>query len=255
MQIRNPSHAGIVVGFVLFGLVGISLRASTNQDKPTYRITGSEATLDGTISFAGTAPEAKRIDMSADPMCETLNPDSTIDWGVVVTNNKLADVLVYVRGEHLNAYSFDAPSPYVTLDHRRCRYTPHVLGMQTLQTLKIVNSDTTTHNTHATPKSNPDRNQSQPPSAADLEYRFTLPELFIPMKCNQHPWERAVVAVFSHPFFSVTSTDGSYKISGLPPGQYTVAAWHEELGEQTVDLFLTGNEGRTLDFTFRASKH
>jgi hypothetical protein len=51
----------------------------------------------------------------------------------------------------------------------------------------------------------------------------------------------------------VSSTDGSYKISGLPPGQYTVVAWHEKLGEQTIGVFLAGSEQKNLDFTFKAS--
>ncbi len=61
--------------------------------------------------------------------------------------------------------------------------------------------------------------------------------------------------MFSHPFFSVSGKDGSYKISGLPPGQYTVVAWHERLGEQTVDVFLAGSEQKNLDFAFKASDH
>lgn len=243
-----------IIGLIMFGLVGFSFRASTGQEKPTYKLTGSEATLAGTVSFVGRPPEPKRVDMSADPICETLNPDSLIDWGVVVTNDRLRDVLVYVRGQHLDVYSFEASSPYVTLEHRRCRYLPHVLGIQTQQTLKILNNDETMHNTHAVAKVNPDWNQTQVPGSA-LQHRFALPEILFPMKCNQHPWERAVVAVFPHPFFSVSGTDGSYKISGLPPGQYTIVAWHELLGEQTVDVFLAGSEQRTLDFTFKASGH
>jgi len=96
--------------------------------------------------------------------------------------------------------------------------------MQTQQTLKIVNSDPATHNDHPTPKNNLEWNQSQPPGAAALEQRFGWPELFIPIKDNQHPWGKAYAAVFSHPFFSVSDKDGSYKISGLPPGQYSVVA-------------------------------
>src|SRR2546425_4333064 len=237
MRFRTSRRTiGIVLGIASLILVSISLDTATTQDKPIYKPTGSEGTIVGTISFVGTSPKPLRIDTSADPICETVNPNQTSDW-VVVTNQKLTNVVVYVRSEWLNVYSFDDPSPEVTLEHRGCRYVPHVLGVQTQQTLKIFNSDPTTQNTHAMPKNNPDWNQSQPPGAAALELRFAKPELFVPMKDNQHPWEKAYVGVFSHPFFSVSGTDGSYRISGLPPGQYTVVAWHEKLGEQTVDVF------------------
>jgi hypothetical protein len=253
MQSINLAKLAILLA-IASCLVGVSFSAELNQDKPIYKPTGGEATLMGTISFAGRPPEPLRIDTSADSVCEKLNPDLLTDW-VVVTKQKLANVVVYVRGDMLNWFSFDAPSSDVTLEHKDCRYVPHVLGMQTQQTLKIINSDATTHNTHLTPKNNPEWNQSQPPRSTALEKRFASPELFIPFKDNQHPWEKAYVGVFSHPFFSVSGTDGTYKISGLPPGQYTVVAWHEKLGEQTVDLFLAGSEQRNLDFTFKASAH
>jgi hypothetical protein len=252
---RSINSAKLVIRLAIaFSLVGVSFSAATHQDKPLYKPTGGEAALMGTINFAGTPPKPLLIDTSADPICEKVNPDQTTDW-IVVTDHRLANAVIYVRGESLDAYSFDVPFPEVTLEHKGCQYVPHVLGMQINQTLKILNNDPTTQNTHATPKNNPDWNQSQPPGAAAIELRFRSPELFVPMKDNQHPWEKAYVGVFSHPFFSVSGSDGSYRISGLPPGQYTVVAWHEKLGEQTVDLFLAGSEQRNLDFTFKASDH
>jgi hypothetical protein len=252
MRSINSAKLAVLLAIPLC-LVGVSFSAAMPQDKPTYKNTGSEAILMGTISFTGTPPKPVRIDTSSDPICEKANPDLTTDW-VIVTNKRLANVVVYVRGELLNSYSFDAPSPDVTLEHKGCRYEPHILGMQTQQTLRIVNSDPTTHNTHPSPKNNRQWNQSQPPGAAALEQRFASPELFIPIRDNQHPWEKAYVGVFSHPFFSVSGTDGSYKISGLPPGQYTVVAWHERLGEQTLEVFLGYNEQKNLDFTFKESE-
>jgi hypothetical protein len=251
---RSINSLKLVVFLVIpLCLVGASFSAAPPQDKPMYKPTGGEATLVGTISFVGKPPEPFRIDTSADPVCEKFDPLMT-DW-VIVKNHKLANVVIYIRGEFLNSYSFEAPSPEVTLEHKGCRYLPHVLGMQTQQTLKIVNSDATTHNTHPRPKNNREWNQSQPPGVVALEQRFAWPELFIPFRDNQHPWENAYVGVFSHPFFSVSAINGSYKLSGIPPGHYTVVAWHEKLGEQMVDLFLAGCEQRNLDFTFKAANH
>jgi hypothetical protein len=243
----------ILLALGVLVLAGASVRNAATQEKPNYRTTGSEGTIVGTISFAGTPAKPLRIDTSADPVCTSLSPVLTTDW-VVVKDHKLANVFVYVRGEHLNLYSFEPSSPIVVLEHKGCRYEPHVFGMQTQQTLRVLNDDNTTHNTHPTPKNNREWNQSQAAGAV-IEQRFAWPELFIPIRDNQHPWEKAYVGVLSHPFFSVSATDGTYKISGLPPGQYTVVAWHERLGEQTVDVFLAGSEQKTLDFTFKASDH
>jgi hypothetical protein len=254
MRIRNSLRVGILLAGGILVLIAASLSSARIQEKPIYRATGSEGTIVGTISFIGKPPQPLQIDTSADPVCGTINPNPTTDW-VVVQDHKLANVVVYLRNESLNMYSFDAASPDVTIEHKGCRYVPHVLGMQTQQTLKVLNSDPTFHNTHPTPKNNDEWNQSQPPGAAVLEKRFASAELVIPIKDNQHPWEKAYVGVFSHPFFAVSSTDGTYKISGVPPGQYTVVAWHERLGEQTLDVFVAGSEQKTLDFTFKASDH
>ena len=243
---------GILPGIGILLLVAASLHIGTTQEKPIYKPTGSEGSITGVISFVGSPPKLLRIDTSADPICQILNPDLTTD-SVVVTDDKLANVVVYLRGEFLNQYSFEAPSSDVTLEHKGCQYVPHVLGMQVQQTLKVLNSDPTTHSTYPAPKNNPEWNQTQPQGAAAIEQRFLWPELFIPLKDNHHPWEKAYIGVFSHPFFSVSGRDGTYKITGVPLGQYTVVAWHERLGEQTVDLFLARSEQKAIDFAFKKS--
>jgi len=249
--VRN-AYPIIVLTTLITILSTVYLKSATGQNKPIYKPTGEEASLVGTISFAGVPPEPRQIDMSADPICETVNPESATlpTEDVIVTDGKLANVFIYVRAaDPLDAYSFDAPSTEVTLEHKGCRYVPHMLGLQTEQTLKILNSDPTTHNTHPTPKNNREWNQSQMPGAV-IEQRFASPELFIPIRDNQHPWERAYVGVFSHPFFAVSNKDGGYRIAGLPPGQYTIVAWHEKYGEQKIDISVGSREQRTLDFTF-----
>ena len=114
--------------------------------------------------------------------------------------------------------------------------------MRAGQVLTVLNSDPTTHNTHPTPRSNPDWNQSQPFGGTPLTVSFRHSELFIPFKDNQHPWEKAYVGVFDHPFFAISDEFGNYRIEGLPPGQYTVVAWHESLREKTVELTFVAGE-------------
>ena len=222
-----------------------------NQTKPIYQPTGGEGTITGKISFEGEPPQPKRIDGSADPVCEAANPELFTE-DVIVTAGKLANVFVYVRaGDTLEWYTFEAAQPEVSLAHHGCQMVPHILGMQTQQVLKMANDDATTHNTHFIPKSNPDWNQSQPQNAAPLEIKFKVPEALIPVKDNQHPWEKAYVGVLSHPFFAVSARDGSYRIVGLPPGQYTVVAWHERFGEQTAEVSIGVSEKKELNFTFK----
>jgi hypothetical protein len=83
-----------------------------------------------------------------------------------------------------------------------------------------------------------------------LTKRFTLSEIPIPFKDNQHPWKKAYVAVFAHPFFAVSDNQGAFTIEGLPPGNYTIAAWHEEFGEKTFEIAIYPGSQQSLDINF-----
>jgi hypothetical protein len=72
---------------------------------------------------------------------------------------------------------------------------------------------------------------------------------------DDRPWPRAYLAVFDHPYFAVTKPDGTFTIDGVPPGKYTLVAWHERTkrADQLVDVAANGAvktnvvlEGRTV---------
>ena len=204
------------------------------------------ASVSGTVSLAGTAPKAAKIDMSQDPACKGPNTAET----VVADGSKLANVFVYVK-EGLGNRTFDLPHDAVTIDQSGCKYHPHVLGVMAGQTLKIVNSDPTTHNIHPTPADNREWNESQPPQSPALEKTFAREEIMLPVKCNQHPWMKMYVNVVKTPFYAVTGPDGKFEIKGLPPGEYTLAFVHEKLGEQDQKVTLSAKESKTLDLSFK----
>jgi len=220
--------------------------------KKPYAASGYE-TLSGTITFSGERPKPRSIDSSPDPICREINPNLSTEYAEG-DKGRLANVLVYVESESLQTYNFERPSAPVVLEHRGCSYLPRVLGIQVGQPLVILNSDTTMHNTHPQPQKNPEWNQTQPPGTPPLVHTFKRPEKLIPFKCNQHPWEKAFLAVFDHPFFALSDQRGTFRIQGLPPGQYKVVAWHERFGEKTIDITFLPGEARDLTFDFAAAE-
>jgi len=204
------------------------------------------ASVSGTVKLDGAAPKAAKIDMSQDPACKGTN----MAENVVAANGDLANVFVYVK-EGLGNRTFDVPKDAITLDQSGCKYHPHVMGVMAGQTVKIVNSDPTTHNIHPTPKDNREWNESQPPQAAPLEKTFASEEIMLPVKCNQHPWMRMFVNVTKNPFYAVTGPDGKFEIKGLPPGDYTIAFVQEKLGEQDMKVTLAAKDSKTVDVTFK----
>ena len=223
-----------------------------------YASKGDEGTVTGKVSYTGTAPEGKKIDTSADAACTSKSPDlKTEEW--VVKDGKVANTFVYIKdgtladGTKIGDYTFEAPKTPATLDQNGCHYKPHVMGVVAKQDITITNSDPTTHNIHFTPKNNPDWNQQQSNGAAAMTHKLSVAEILVPVKCNQHPWMKAYVGVLKHPFFAVSSEDGSFTIKGVPPGKYTVVAWHEGGAngtEKTTEVTVPAKGAATADFAF-----
>ena len=228
----------------------------TAENKGTpYQSTGNEGTITGKVSLNGAAPAPKPIDMNADPACSSKNPNAVAE-DVVVKDGKIEYVFVYIKdgqptaGKKIGDYSFPAPSTPAVLDQNGCHYKPHVLGIQIDQKFEVRNSDPTAHNVNVQPKGNTAWNQSQPPNAQPIIKTFARPETLIPIKCNQHPWMKAWVGVLKHPFYGVTKEDGSFQIASVPPGKYTVVAWHEKYGEKTMEVTVGDKATATADFAF-----
>ncbi len=209
-------------------------------------------TLTGTIAFEGEAPANEPIRMNADPVCVTENKTPQFQETYMVQDGKLANVFVYVK-DGLGNYTFDTPTQPAQIDQQSCRYHPHVFGMMVGQTLEIVNSDPTLHNIHALPKGNQEFNTGQPIQGMKTTHVFKNPEVMVPFKCDVHGWMNAFVGVLPHPFFAVSAADGTYTISGLPPGTYTIEAWHEKLGTKTQSVTIGASESKTADFSFAAT--
>ena len=204
----------------------------------------------GTITFEGSTDGlVEEIRMNADPVCLKEATSTQTEYYMVGDDGELGNVFIYVK-EGLEGRSFPIPSDVVTLDQRGCRYTPHVFGIQVGQTLVIVNNDPTLHNIHATPAANEEFNTGQPIQGMKYERTFSTPEIMVPFRCDVHSWMNAYVGVLNHPYFAVTSENGAFDISNLPPGDYVVEAWHETMGVQTQNV--TVGEGATaeLNFTF-----
>jgi len=204
------------------------------------------------VTYTGTPPKMKPIDMSKEPTCAKQHATPVMTEGAVTgPGNTLGDVVVYISaGDQAGA----APAQPVRYDQKGCQYVPHVAVMQAGQALEIYNDDETSHNIHPMPKLNSEWNKSQPPGTPPIHTTFDKAE-FIPVKCNVHPWMHGYFAVLNTSHATVSAPDGSFKLEGLPPGKYTVTAWHERFGTQTQEVTITGTETVPVKFVFRATPY
>ena len=232
-------------------VISMSSQTGVKAGGPPTSANGTTASLTGVVKFVGTAPRATPIKMAADPSCAKEHPTPALSQEIVTdAKGGLQNVIVFVA-DGLSQQTFAPPSQPVVLDQKGCMYQPHVLAMQANQKMEVVNDDQTSHNIHPIPANNREWNKSEPPGTK-AEETFPREEIAIPVKCNIHPWMHGYVAVFKHPYFVVTDKDGSFNLSGLPPGTYTIKAWHEKLGTSTQTVTLGANETKALDFVFKS---
>ena len=209
----------------------------------------NDASISGTVTFKGEAPEMALLDMAADPVCAEKNQEDPKRRQVLVLGDsqRIANVLVQIKGG-LPAMEHEAPAEVVEFDQGGCQYSPHVFALRVGQTLKILNPDGTLHNVHAFSKVNAEFNEAMPKFRTELEKVFDKAEPTpFAVKCDVHPWMNAWAAVFDHPYFAVTGSDGSFTIGNLPAGTYELEIWHERLPAQTVTVTVAAGEKATLD--------
>ena len=201
-------------------------------------------------AFEGQAPAVEKIKPDADPKCKLAHPDGITSEEVLVNSNgTLKNVFVYVK-EGLSGKTFETPKTPVTFDQQGCQYHPHVFGIQTGQTLEILNSDDTLHNVHALPANSQQFNLGMPLKGMKLKKTFAKPEIMVKIKCEVHPWMRAFAGVVGSPFFGVTGDGGTTDIKDLPAGEYTLEAWHEKYGAQTQKVTVTDKD-QEVTFNFK----
>jgi plastocyanin len=205
--------------------------------------------ITGSIKFEGKPPAAEPINLSSDDYCVKQGAKTTRTY--VVDGGGLQNVFVYIK-DGLGDLKFPVPTAPVVLDQKGCWYEPRVFGIQVGQPFNIVNSDDTLHNVHALPMSNREFNRGQKLKGEKYSTVFTTPEVMVPFKCDVHRWMNAWVGVVSHPFYAVSGAAGAFELKGVPPGTYTIEAWHEKLGTQTQSVTIGPKESKPITFTFKA---
>ena len=229
--------------------------ASTPSSPAPSSVPLDPATLgavSGTIHFAGKAPEKVKIDMSMDPVCSMTGGDNYTEQ-YVVHDGGLANVYVYVKSGPAAAMSAVPPAAApVVLDQVGCKYVPHVIAVMRGGSVEFRNSDGTMHNIHTMPEDagNQSLDVSQGAKGAPVRKQLMKPEVMMEVRCNNHPWMNAFINVSATPFFAVTDAEGHFSISGLPAGDYVLAAVHEKMGEQDINVTVKPHATAKADYSF-----
>ena len=199
-------------------------------------------TISGTVKFKGSAPAPKKLDVGKDK--EVCGKSPKLDQTLIVNNGNLVNAVITItdiqKGKKIDVKK-------VTLDQNGCEYHPHVLAFQAGSTVEVLNPDGILHNIHSYSKVNSPFNQAQPKFKKTLDVKIDKPEV-IEVKCDVHGWMHGWLVATENPYFAVTDNSGSFKLSDVPPGSYTVEVWHEKLGKSTQKVTVKAKEEAKVSF-------
>lgn len=203
-------------------------------------------TISGVVNFKGAAPAPKKLEITKDK--EVCAKSAKNDPSLIVSGGNLVNAVVSItdvkKGKKMELQK-------VTLDQNGCEYKPHVLAFVAGSSVDIVNPDGILHNIHSYSKVNSPFNMAQPKFKKTITVKIDKPEV-IKLQCDVHGWMSGWFFVTENPYFSVTDNSGSFKLTDVPPGTYTIEVWHETLGKQTQKVTVKPKE--EVKVTFEMAK-
>lgn len=231
----------ITAGVMTLAILGMPATGNRNP---------AQGSVSGKVTLIGTPGKPKPLDLSKEPACVKMHAAVPLlpETIVVGAGNALRNVVVYISAGAPDSTA--SAGNAAVFEQKDCHYTTHVLAVQAGQEIRMVNSDPLSHNIHPLAKANREWNKIQPPNTPAFSYAYDKQE-FIPVKCNLHPWMQGYFVVLKNKYFAVTGDDGRFTLPELPPGHYTVTAWHESLGTQSRELVVGAGGLQTMEFAFK----
>jgi plastocyanin len=230
----------LLLGIVTLPLQGLSYEAITVSDG---------GTIVGEVKYAGDPPAPEKIDVTKDPnICGT---EAKLSPALVVGANKGIKDVVASLPSIQKGKALGKPEKPPVLDQKNCEYHPYAQIIPVNTTLEIINSDDVLHNVKTKGGAKTSFNIAQPKFKRKLTVEFKNPEI-VQVECNVHGWMNAIIVVEDNPYDALTDANGSFKITDVPPGKYTLKVWHSKLGEQTKEVTVGPKEEVKVAFEMKA---
>jgi len=219
--------------YIIF--IGLSLQFAFSQSS------GNNGTITGHVSLEGTEPAVPLLPVHKDVhCCGTTTPSPRLSVG---EDNGLKNAVVYLE-QVTGGKRYNTTEP-VLLDQKECHFEPHVVVVPFGGQLVIRNSDEVLHNVRAYNIKDGKTvfNIAQPIKGQQTSIRPTLfdkPGIYHATCDAGHPWMSAFIVVAEHPYYTVTSDDGSFTLEDVPPGTYQLTVWHS--GVHVKEKRTSGSE-------------
>ena len=240
-----------IASTLVIALVATSCGKNVDLESDAAAAPVARGLVHGHVRVTGEVPPNEVIRMNADPMCVRAVEGAhvTDDAILAAADGSLANVFVELVGTFPDT---PVPAEPVFVDQRGCTYSPRVVAVRAGQILQVRNSDDGLHNVHGVSTEKDGFNVSQPMRGMVNTFHPHDPGI-LRLKCDVHTWMVAFVGVVNHPYFAVTSADGSFALRDVPEGTYELRAWHERLGTTVSQVRVDAARESTVEMTYSAT--
>ncbi|RLJ20883.1 hypothetical protein DJ030_05820 [bacterium endosymbiont of Escarpia laminata] len=240
----------LIIALSLAGLCALPVAGQAAKYKEVSVSNGG--TITGKVSFAGKdkAPKTYKISKDND-VCGTGTRE--IDY-VRVNNGSLMDTVVYLD-KVKTGKAFDPSISSAVLDQKGCEFKPFLQVMKNETKIAAVNQDPILHNIHTYEIIGRTKktvfNVSQPEPNTVTKTVKLKRGTAMKVECDAHDFMHGFVFVAKNPYYAMVAEDGTFSIDNVPPGKYTIKAWHGTLKDQKSKVEVAAGGTANVDFTFK----
>jgi hypothetical protein len=199
----------------------------------------SWGTIKGQVVLDDAIPKPKRIVVTKDQdHCLRNGPLYSEDYVVNPKNKGVRWVMVWLldaksptKALPIHPSLQKAPAAKVVVDQPCCMFEPHIIALREGQALEVKNSANIPHNVKIDGGDDGPNINPILPGGKSVEVKSVKArDRVIPVSCSIHPWMKAWLWVFAHPYYAVTDADGKFEIKNAPAGEYRLVMWQESTG-------------------------
>lgn len=196
--------------------------------------------IQGKVLYQGSVPVRKIIPTKDKDVCGGPREEPEI---LVGPDKGVEGAVVYLK-EVASGKAWPTPEKAPVLDNKSCRFEPPIQIIRA-GNIDIHNSDPVLHNTHGFYGRRTAFNVALPDVNAQVTRELPRPGM-VRVECDAHGWMLGHVFVAESPYYALTGKDGSFSITDIPPGNYTLVATQNYTGDTETAVTVKGGDPLSL---------
>ena len=226
-------------------VLSLALFSASAFPYEVIKVSGGGA-IGGKIVYQGSVPIKKVIPTKDKEVCGAPRDEPQV---LIGPDKVVQDAVVYLK-EIAKGKAWGKEDKVPVLDQEHCRFDPPLQVIRA-GNLKIVNSDPVLHNTHGFYGRRTAFNLALPNKGTTIPVELPRPGM-VRVECDAHGWMLAHVYVAESPYYALTGKDGSFSITDVPPGSYTLVSSQQYLGD--TETTVTVKSGETVKLSIELKK-